>query len=561
MPNSEDQRTNASSAKERRRLTSRTLRLLRRALARQDPAEPMRGPKLMHDGGRLMLFRALPGAIFGVTLLCTSSALASYAFYVGNNLTEDGSVLLGGTGEEVSGHWLEIVPRKKHPEGATVKVGVTEDAEIPGALSEIPQVSETFKYITMNYSDYRGFPSPLTNGGMNEHGVAIRDIWSPSRKELIDATPVPQSGPQYSDLARIALERARTARDAVEIIGRLIDQYGESTYGGNSHLIADKDEGWVMIQFAGGKGLWVAERLGPDDVRVSYPGYIGDIPLDYKSSPDFMGSDNLISFAQEQGWFDPTKSTVFNVHKVYGKQDIELRSGAKYWAIEDIEEELRKAGPLTPKKMMKFVRDPRIADEEAGYGQVAHLRNDIRPELNILWVAPTGSVAAPFIPWWIGATDVPPEFAKHRYLYKDAGSRFLNPEYQNQEGTEFAGRVFKRLLYHTCANPENFLPEVTETMEAFEAGLLSEQSDVETTALTLLEQGKDQLAAKYLTLYSNTKAMDGLRLGRDLVSSIETRTKYLHGISIVTEGNINIDRGETPNCLVGFDPDLPADKQ
>lgn len=65
----------------------------------------------------------------------------------------------------------------------------------------------------------------------------------------------------------------------MEIVGQLIDKYGYSTYGGNSHMFADSQEGWVLIDFAGNKGLWIAERLGPNDIRMSYPGYILEIRL------------------------------------------------------------------------------------------------------------------------------------------------------------------------------------------------------------------------------------------------------------------------------------------
>ena len=160
---------------------------------------------------------------------------------------------------------------------------------MPGEFIEIPQVRRTFRYLTMNYSEYEGFPPPLTNGGLNEHNVAARDVWSPSRQELVAMTPNPQTGPQYSDLSRIAMERARTAREAVEIIGALIDEYGYSTYGGNSHMFADKDEGWVLINFAGGQGLWVAERLGTDEVRMSYPGYIREIPAGFQGKQRLHG--------------------------------------------------------------------------------------------------------------------------------------------------------------------------------------------------------------------------------------------------------------------------------
>lgn len=201
-----------------------------------------------------------------------SPASASYAFYIGKSLTNTSSVLLGGTGEEVSSHHLRLFPAADHPPNATIQVGVTARASLPGELIRIPQAAHTFRYLSMEYSDFEGFPAPLTNGGMNERGVAVRDVWAESRAELVDMTATPQRGLQYSDLARIVLERASTAREGVEIIGELIADYGEATYGGNTHLIADKDEGWVVWEFAGGKGLWAAERLGADDVRVLYPG-------------------------------------------------------------------------------------------------------------------------------------------------------------------------------------------------------------------------------------------------------------------------------------------------
>jgi hypothetical protein len=125
-------------------------------------------------------------------LLPVSHASGSYAVYIGKNLTADGSVLIGGTGEEVSSHWLETVPRRTHEEGATIRVGVTDEAVIPGELIEIPQVRETFRYLTMSYTQYRGLPPPPTNGGLNEHGVAVRDVWAPSRRELVEMTPTPQ---------------------------------------------------------------------------------------------------------------------------------------------------------------------------------------------------------------------------------------------------------------------------------------------------------------------------------------------------------------------------------
>jgi dipeptidase len=461
--------------------------------------------------------------LFAAALLGQRDAFASYAIYVGKNLTTDGSVLIGGSGDEVSSHWLEIVSAKDHAKGATITVGVTDEAFMPGKFIEIPQAKHTFRYLTMNYSEYEGFPPPLTNGGLNEHNVAGRDVWSPSRDELVAMTPNPQTGPQYSDLSRIAMERARTAREAVEIIGALIDAYGYSTYGGNSHMFADEDEGWVLLNFAGGKGLWIAERLGPDDVRMSYPGYIHEIPLDFQKRDDYLGSENFIRFAVEQGWFDPDAGVPFNVTKVYGVD--EERSPRS-----DMERELRAAAPMGLRRMMNAVRDPRIAKDSTGYGQVAQLQDHGRPELNLLWIAPTGSVTAPFIPYRIGVQQIAPQFGKHRYLTKGEATRFVTDDWQIQEATEFAGRTFKRLMYFTCDHPAVFLPEVTEALTAFENRLIAEQETVAATANTLFRANRDDLAQIYLTNYSKHSGEAALRLGNALLGSIEARTREVYGL-------------------------------
>ena len=455
----------------------------------------------------------------------------SYGIYIGSNLTADNSVLLGGSGDEPSSHWLVVRPRRKHEAGATITVGVTDRANIPGELSEIPQVPETAKYLAHYYSEYEGFPAPLTNGGLNEHGVAARDIWSPSRRELIQMTKTPQRGPQYSDLSRIVMERARSAREAAEIVGALIDQYGYSTYGGNSHLFADADEGWALVEMAGSAGLWVAERLGPDDVRLFYPGYILAIPHDYAGHPDYMGSPNLISFAVEQGWYDPAAGEPFDVKKVYGEGEGRQRSFRGDTSIADFEAMIRrKAGAVTLQDMMAFVRDPRISLDTTGYGQVAALRHDGRPELRALWAAPTASVTAPFVPYFMGVEDIPAEFSRHRYLTTDEAARFQDPNYAAQEATQYAFRVFKRLLYHTAERPERFLPEVVEALAAFESRMIDELEQVTRIAVTLLEAGEDELARSYLTDYSRTRSLAALDLGNALVNSIEARTKVLYGI-------------------------------
>jgi dipeptidase len=421
---------------------------------------------------------------------------------------------------------------------------VTKEAVYPGELIDIPQVPVTAKYITMSYSEYDGFPAPLTNGGLNEYGVAARDVWSPSRDELQKMTVSVQHGVNYSDLSRIAMERAHTAREAVEIVGQLIDKYGYATYGGNSHFFADSQEGWVLIDFAGSKGLWIAERVGPDDVRMSYPGYILDIPLDFKKHPDkYKGSANFISFATEQGWFDPKAGKPFNVNAVY--QSAKGRSPT----VKVIEDRLRskaKVSKITLREMMDTVRDPLVSGDQNGYGEVAHLRQGItRPDLNMLWVAATGSITTPFIPYWIGVDKVIPEYGKHRYLTHREAEGFVTKDYQIQEASRFAYITFKRLMYYTCDKPEKFLPEVTEALTAFENQSIAQSHKIEATAAKLLDVNESGMAHDVLTNYSAQRALDGLKLGDSLLASVEARYRLLYGFRAPT--------GSTMSGLFGRD--------
>ena len=507
----------------------------------------------------------VPAAVL-LALQTACPVSASYAYYVGSGLTETGAVLVGGTGEEVSSHWLQLFPAADHPPNATVTVGVTADASLPGRLTTIPQVNHTFRYLSMEYSDYEGFPAPLTNGGVNEKGVAVRDVWATTRDELYYMTPDPQTGPQYSDLARLVMERASTAREGVEIIGDLIAEYGYSDYGGNSHLIADADEGWVVWEFAGGKKLWAAERLGPQDVRVLYPGYIEDFPVDFADHPDYMGAPHLVDFAVEQGWWDPASSEPFNIFKIYGVQGENYTArdgGFKYMSQADLEDATRALAPVSEADMMERVRDPRIADDEAGYGQVVSLYRDMDADTIRIWNAATGSLAAPFVPWWLGVTSIPPEFGEHRYLTTGASSTFLNPDFQLQEASVFAGRVFKRVLYYMCSAPDAFLPLVTDMLTGFEAQSADDLAWVEKAARALLEAGDRDAARSLLTYYSHSRAARALEIGKTMADALDGYIKLRGAWKDPVGSQINLvdEEAESVNCLVGIDPDQPPWKQ
>jgi len=454
--------------------------------------------------------------------------------YVGKNLTADGSVLLGQLGDENSSHWIEVIPHHAWKPDSVLSVGADKEGIFPGIMIEIPQIAETNKYITVRYSEYKGFPPPLENGGLNEFGVSVVDVWSPSRNELLEMTPKDQKGLSFSDEARVAMERAKTARDAVEIIGGLLNQYGHATYGGNVHLIADAEEGWIIEEFAGGQGIWAAKRLGPDDVLVIHPGHIGEFPLDYKDNPNCMGSDNLISFAVEKGWYDPAAGQPFNVSEVYELDWNTEQAGHQRRVDSVIEAEkslLDKAPRISIRDVFKILRDRKFLNRGTKYGQVAQLRNNVPKELAVLWIAIGPPEASVFIPYYLGVASVPLEYGEHRYLTKGEALRMELPrERQGQETTAYAYRIFDRLFMLADEHFEEFHPEVIMTFRAFEDRLISQQEDVEEIASNLLQAGKSDLAGRFLTYYCNTEAMEGLRVASTLADSLEIRTKLRFNI-------------------------------
>ncbi len=460
----------------------------------------------------------------------------SYAIYIGRDAGADGHGYLAGYGDEPSSHWLEVVPRRTHPPGARIEVGVTPEALMPGIRSTIPQVSETARHLRVSYTAYRGIPAPLTNGGLNEHGVAVRDVWSPSSERLRELTPRDQRGPTYSDLARIALERARTARDAVILLGDLIAEFGESTYGGNSHLIADLDEAWVVIQFAGGQGLWVAERLGPGSIRVLRPGYILEVPADFVDHPDFMGSPHLIDFAVDHGWYDAA-SGPFNANAVYG--DAKGRWPGVAWMETQLAERASRPEGIGLPDLFSALRSERLTGDSAGYGQVVPLAPVSDAALRTLWHAPIGAIAAPFTPFVLGIRSIAPEFQQHRYLSEGEAAAFVDDSdpddphsavSQGIEATRSAVFTFKRLLYLLAEHHETFLGEVTPVWQALEQEMADSLAAVIAQAEILIHAGHRGHAEDLLTRHCNGEAIRSLDLGEKVLASIEARSRILFGI-------------------------------
>ncbi len=152
-------------------------------------------------------------------------------------------------------------------------------------------------------------------GMMNEHQLAISETTSSGREELRN----PNGLLGYWDLMRLALQRAKTAREAIDVMTDLVTEYGYRSTG-ESFSIADTKEAWIVEMIGpgpGGKGAeWVALRI-PDGYISCHANKarIGEFPLD--DPEDCLYSDNVISFAVEKGYYDPESGEPFRFCDAY----------------------------------------------------------------------------------------------------------------------------------------------------------------------------------------------------------------------------------------------------
>ena len=147
---------------------------------------------------------------------------------------------------------------------------------------------------------------------MNQFGVSIASNGCPSREDKGEFTG---EGVLYE--VRMAVAKyARTAREAVSVIGSMVETFGYKG-SGRSYIVADPSEGWVVSVVKGKH--WVAQRV-PDDKVMTIPNYyvIQDVDLD--DEENFAGSEDIIEYAISRGWYDPAKDGAFSFARAYASE-------------------------------------------------------------------------------------------------------------------------------------------------------------------------------------------------------------------------------------------------
>lgn len=245
--------------------------------------------------------KKLLSALMFVMLLGVYTSEACTNILVTKGASKDGSTMISYAADAhvLYGelyHW----PAKKWPADAMLDVYEWDTGKFLGKIKQAP---ETYNVV----------------GNMNQFQLAIAETTYGGREEL--AT---QSGAimDYGSLIYIALQRSKTAREAIKVIADLMDEYGYYS-SGESFSLADKNEVWIMELIGKGEGqkgaVWVAKRI-PDgyvsahanQARIqTFPLANGKTSLtskDWKKfnnpNVDCIYSHDVITFARSKGWFD-----------------------------------------------------------------------------------------------------------------------------------------------------------------------------------------------------------------------------------------------------------------
>ncbi len=201
-------------------------------------------------------------------------------------------------------------PAADHAPGAMRKVVDWDSGRL---LGEIPEVPHTY----------------ATIGNMNEHGLTIAESTWGGRAELEGSGMI-----DYGSLIYITLQRAKTAREAIEVMTSLVRDYGYAS-SGESFSIADPSEVWVMELIGKGKAdkgaVWVARRV-PDGYISGHANHsrIHNFPLKDKET---LYSPDVIEFARKQGYFNG-KDKDFSFSRAYAVTDAGALRGcdARVWS-------------------------------------------------------------------------------------------------------------------------------------------------------------------------------------------------------------------------------------
>ena len=422
------------------------------------------------------------------------------------------------------GEWLYHLhkyPPMDYTKGGLLKIG----------NGQIAQVEHTYARI--------GFH-------MNEFQVSIGETTFTGREELWSKN----NFLKYWHLMDLALQRAKTAREAIRVITNLVEEYGYGSEG-ESFSIADTDEAWILEMVGNGSGakgaIWVAVKI-PDGMVSAHANHarIGMFPLD---DPDnCMYSKNVISFAVEKGYYNPKLGKPFEFNKAYDPASPEKLkySESRVWSLfrrispslnlspdyhrglseqryplwikpdkklsthdifmlardhyEDTEFDMTKgimAGPYgSPQRnrplsfyvdSVKYSWERPISTYNTAFSFIAQMRNYLPNEIGgLLWFGEDDTYFTCYVPMYVSIKQIP-----KAYTVGDI----------NKFSLKSAWWVFNFVSNFANLRYSDMVKDMQAVQNKLETTFLNRQKAIEKTALNLYKKD-EELAATFLSNYS-----------------------------------------------------------
>jgi dipeptidase len=452
-----------------------------------------------------------------------------FSILVGKGSSADGSVLFAHNEDDSGDRIVNIykVPASEDPQSV-----ISAAAEVFQGLPE-----ETWSHLWLEMPEMK-----FSDSFMNQWGVTISSNACRSREDTPELT---DGGIGY--MLRMTMARqARSAREAVQIGGRLISAFGYAS-SGRTYCIADPAEAWMLAVVHGKQ--WVAQRV-PYDHIAFIPNYYTISYINLEDTLSFYGSENLVDYARERGWYNPETDGTFSFRKAYGDPESisSLENIIRHWSglnmISDkqygIDEEFpfsiipeNKVGLADIFRVLRnhnegtrydgsegySLGNPHsfyktICTETTQYGFVAQLRSHLPPETGyVLWMAPFRPCVHPFVPLYFGMTESPEGFYTGDY------HSALETHFEPVENVfEYAqGNYFPEFVKHARIVDEDYknrIEKIRVEIESFENELLRNQESFETNTAQMTSENPGE-AERIINGYVSAQLMLSLEMIRE----------------------------------------------
>lgn len=248
--------------------------------------------------------------LLSALVLSLSTAAGAYActgFYVGKDVSADGSVMIARTEDMTSSNSKRFIihPAKDHAEG-------TYYTDAHGLKVKNP--AHTYRYSALPGSASRHIgEAPFGAAGFNELGVAATStITAYPNEKVLSLDPFTENGLYELSANDLILSRASTAREGIKIIAAIVDEHGSGE--GNIIMVADKNEAWYMEILSGHQ--YAAIKL-PNDMAAVIPNayMLGEFDI---TSEDVIYSKDLVNLPKTNGFLKQTNGKI-NIRETYSE--------------------------------------------------------------------------------------------------------------------------------------------------------------------------------------------------------------------------------------------------